>query len=201
MEKTKMIKQQKQQITKREKNKMNLLEKLLDLTNYDWRLNSRDGSYVWMEDEHSLDVIVAPDKASKGKAVIVKNGNGGPEIRLEENQLEAYLLIAVSYAQLADSEHGMPEGSVDDFWKLAEAYRVLGGQPAFGKSEDGIHCHVGERMPFLCYENGRYVLFDEGIRYYAATPAGLLRAYRKLIAEIDLWSAIKDEQTVQKTQQ
>jgi hypothetical protein len=77
-EKTKMIKQQKQQITKREKNKMNLLEKLLDLTNYYWSLNSRDGSYLWMEDEHSLNVIVAPDKKSKNKAVIVKNKNRRP---------------------------------------------------------------------------------------------------------------------------
>lgn len=180
---------------------MNLLEKLLDLTNYDWRLNSRDGSYLWMEDEYSLDVIVSPDKKSKGKAVIVKNKNGGPEITLKENELEDYLLIAIHYAQLADSEHGFPEGTVDDFWKLAEAYRVLGGEPNFGKTQEGIYCHVGERMPFLCYENGRYDLFDEGVHAYAATPAGLKRAYEKLVSEIDTWYLIKDQQIVEKTQQ
>lgn len=177
---------------------MNLLEKLLDLTNYYWSLNSRDGSYLWMEDEHSLDVIVAPDKTSKGKAVIVKNKNGGPEITLKENELEDYLLIAIHYAQMADSEHGWPEGTVDDFWKLAEAYRVLGGEPNFGKTEEGIYCHVGWRMPFLCYENGRYDLFDRGIHYYAATPAGLPRAYQKLIDEIDRWIELESRQTLEK---
>lgn len=182
---------------------MNLLEKLLDLTNYEWKLNSRDGSYLWTEGGQSLEVIVAPDKKNKNKTLIVKNVNGGPEIRLEGNQLEAYLLIAIHYAQMADSEHGWPEGTVDDFWKLAEAYRVLGGEPMFGKTEDGIYCHVGERMPFLCYENGRYDLFDAGVHYYAATPAGLLRAYRKLISEIDLWeeaqkSALDQEKSVTK---
>lgn len=170
---------------------MNLFETLTDITNFDWKLHSRDGSYLWVEDDHSLDVIVTPLKNDKEFCLSVRHKNGGPEIKLRQNQLENYLLIAIDYAQLADGDHGWPEGTVGNFWQLAEAIAVLGAEPNFGKTKEGIYAHVGDAQVFCEYRDGRYDLFDSGIHSYAATISGLKRAYNKLKKELDLWTALE----------
>jgi hypothetical protein len=182
------------------KNKMELREKLLDLTNYDWQLHSRDGSYLWVEDGQSLEVIVSPIKNDKNYVLSVRNVNGGPEIKLEPSQVNDYLLTAIHYAQFADSEHGFPEGSVENFWQLAAVFTELGGEPNFAKSTEGIYCHAGEENVFVEYRDNRYVLFDNGIHYYAATPRGLKRAYDKLAKELIFWRDLETKREAEKSQ-
>jgi len=173
------------QLTERDKKTMTIQQLLIDNTNYLWKPTSRDGEYGWFEMETDLDVRArATDKSAK-PGIVIYNKDGGERLELTNKQYN-YLTVATHYAQFNDGGD-MGEGSVEQFWAYARAYDVLGGEPGFGGSSEGIHCHVGDASLFCDYTDGVYDLFDNGCHGYAATADALKSAYDKVLSEMKLW--------------
>lgn len=170
---------------------MNLRNVLIDNTGYLWKQTSRDGAYGWFEDDHDLDVRATLDTVDGTEVIAVFNKDGGPVLNLKPDQTN-YLIPAVHYAQFADGgEFG--QGSVEQFWAYAKAFEILGGESDYGATHEGIYAHVGSEMVFVEWtpEDG-YNLFTAGCHGYAATTAGLERAYKKVIEEVAMYKDLDD---------
>lgn len=164
---------------------------LIDATNYDWRELS-ENQYAWFEGEHDLGVRVMPRKGPNNKhLVMVKNHLQDWEIELGKDW-EDWILMAMEYCQF-DPHEDWQRGTPEHFWAMAKAIKMFGEHQSFGGTADGIYAHVGPRSVFMEYANGRYDLYDSGCHAYAGTPNGVIKAYEKVCAEIDLWDSINLE--------
>jgi hypothetical protein len=174
---------------------MKLRTLLIDNTNYLWQPTNRTGEYGWYEMDHDLSVRAKALDKSARPTIAIYNEDGGPTIELNSNQYD-YLEIATRYAQFADGGE-MGDGSVEQFWAYAKAYEVLGGDHAFGGTEDGIYCHVGDANLFCDYTDGVYNLFDQGIHGYAVTADALKAAYNAVVSELELWDNFRQKREME----
>ena len=164
------------------------ISELIDATNYDWQTVGQN-EYAWFEEDYDMGVrVIARKGKSNANLVIVKNAQEDWEIELR-NDWEKWIMVALEYCQFGPHEDWQ-RGTPEHFWAMAKAIMMFGKHEAFGGTKDGIYAYVGPRMVFMEYVNGRYDLFDAGCHAYAGTPAGVLKAYEKLCAEIDLWGSI-----------
>ena len=168
------------------------IQEIMDVTNLDLRATG-ENEYGWFEDTHDLNSRIIPKKGkNNANLLIVKGKEWDWEIELGSDWKE-WIALAIDYASFSKSE-GWATGSVDHFWAMARAVKVFGhNHLGFSRTAEGAYTHVGDRMFFLVYENGRYDLFDDGYHTYAGTTNGLLNAYEKLSVEIDAWAAIRPQ--------
>lgn len=160
------------------------IQEIMDETNLDLRPTG-EGEWGWFEDESDLNARISPRKGkNNSNLVIIKGKDWDWHIELGSDWKD-WVHMAIDYAAFGEHE-GWSNGSAEHFWALAKGVKVFGKFEGFSRTQEGAYTHVGERMVFMVYENDRYNLFDDGFHAYAGTPNGLLNAYEKLCADIDL---------------
>lgn len=178
---------------------MNLIQILTDYTNYDWELQENGKFANWVEDGNSLGVAAWFDTETNDGTIIVTNEIVSDQYRITPSHYNR-LAIATDYAQFsADGEWGVL-GSIEQFHAYAEAWEVIGGEPGFAGTEDGIVLTIGDPWVWVEWDGDRYDLFQDGSHRYAATKDGLLSAYNKLVKEVEAFAAAMAKQQLQKSQ-
>lgn len=176
---------------------MNLLQILIDNTNYDWEYDETGVLATWVEDGQSLGVNAWFDLAAGDGTIVVMNEMVSDYYRIRKDQYNR-LAIAADYAQFSVSEHWGVTGTLEQFEAYATAMEVIGGEPGFAGTEDGIVLTIGDPWVWCEWNGDRYDLFQDGCHRYAATKDGLLSAYNKLIKEVAAISAAMAKQQLQK---
>lgn len=178
---------------------MNLLQILIDNTNYDWDYDETGVIATWVEDGQSLGVNAWFDLQANDGTIVVMNEIDSPQYRIPKDKYNR-LIIATDYAQFSVSEQWGVTGTLEQFEAYATAMEVIGGEPGFAGTEDGIVLTIGDPWVWVEWDGDRYDLFQDGCHRYAATKDGLLSAYNKLIKEVEAFAAAMAKQQLQKTE-
>ncbi len=178
---------------------MNLIQILTDYTNYDWELDEDGTIATWVEDGQSLGVVAWLDSETNDGTIIVTNEIVSDHYRIQKHQYNR-LAIATEYAQFSASDHFGILGTAEQFEAYAVAMEVIGGEPGFAGTEDGIVLTIGDPWVWVEWDGERYDLFQDGCHRYAATRDGLLSAYNKLVKEVAAISAFMTKQELEKSQ-
>jgi hypothetical protein len=184
---------------KEREKQMNLIQILTDYTNYDWQFDETGVIAVWVEDGQSLGVNAWFDLETNDGTIVLMNEIVSDYYRIQKHQYNR-LAIATEYAQFSASDHFGILGTAEQFEAYAVAMEVIGGEPGFAGTEDGIVLTIGDPWVWVEWNGERYDLFQDGCHRYAATKDGLLRAYNKLVKEVQAFSAVKIQQQLQKSQ-
>ena len=184
---------------KEREKQMNLIQILIDNTNYDWELDDNGTIATWVENGNSLGVVAWLDSETNDGTIIVSNQIVSDYLYIKKD--EYHLLgIATEYAQMADEPQHEFAGNIDQFRAYAAAWEVLGGDYGFCGSSEGVSLMVGDPWVWCDWDGERYDLFQDGLHAYAVTKNGLVRAYNKLVKEVEVFAAAKAKQQLQKSQ-
>ncbi len=184
---------------KEREKQMNLIQILTDYTNYDWELDETDVIAVWVEGGQSLGVNAWFDLETNDGTIVLMNEIVSDYYRIQKHQYNR-LAIATEYAQFSADEHFGILGTAEQFEAYATAWEVIGGEPGFAGSAEGVTLMVGDPWVWCEWDGERYDLFQDGCHRYAATKDGLLSAYNKLVKEVEAFAKVKAEQQLQKSQ-
>jgi hypothetical protein len=184
---------------KEREKQMNLIQILIDNTNYDWELDEDGTIATWVEDGQSLGVVAWLDSETNDGTIIVTNEIVSDHYRIQKHQYNR-LAIATEYAQFSADEHFGILGTAEQFEAYATAWEVIGGEPGFSGSAEGVTLMVGDPWVWVEWDGDRYDLFQDGCHRYAATKDGLLSAYNKLVKEVEVFAAARAKQQLQKSQ-
>ena len=171
-------------IYRNEKVKMNLWNELTDATNYEFKHLDYNGGdrYVWIEGMSiELGVEVRIEKGGTTAQVINTELEAGIELPIAD--LLRYGRIAIDYVQFYE----YARGRYSHFRQVADALLAMGCGYGFTGSSDGLGIALDYGFWLELNESGYRIMGENGVDYYAATPAGCAKAYARAMADMRVY--------------
>lgn len=153
---------------------------LTDATNYEFKHQDHNGGdkFVWIEGmEYELGVEVRIEKGGATAQVINTEFDAGIELPIAD--LLRYGRIAIDYVQFI--EYGREENY--SFRDLADALLAMGCGYGFTGSDLGLGIALDYGFWLEITGNGYRIFGENGLDYYAATPAGCATAWKRAMQE------------------
>jgi hypothetical protein len=172
---------------------MNLWEELTDATNYEFAhvdYLGRD-AYRWIEGMGvDLGVEIRVDRG--GQSVVVINTDIEAGISLSVTDLLRYGRIAIDYVQFYE----YARGAYSHFQVIADALLAMGCGYGFTGSSDGLGIALDYGYWLVLTESGYQIMGEDGVDYYAATPAGCAKAYARAMQDRAVYAWAKQKREV-----